>query len=150
MSVATRRDTVRKVATTAYNQLPHPLQRVAVVGSSLVATVHSKWSRLPLPVTVAYAINAVQTAYPTCKACYHPIIVGKTHGGWCAKQRSMECSTLFLAFVALWGGARNFFVCDGRSCTHPVPRPGQLCDCCQRNIVSVHPIVKHPAITVVD
>lgn len=134
MSVATRRTTTRKLAVAAYHRLPRTCKKLVVVGCASVAYAATKCPRIPVPATAAYAIIYVQRVFPGCVACYHPVITGKTHGDWCAAQRSMECSTLLNGFLAMCGGARNFFVCGGRSCSHPVPRPGKLCDCCEQNI----------------
>jgi hypothetical protein len=128
----------RRLAVGTYRWLPRTCKKLVVAGCASVASAATKCSWLPLPATAAYAIIYTQRVFPVCKACYHPVIIGRTHGKWCAEQRSMECSTLLHGYLAMLGGADVSIFCSGRSCQHPVPRRG-LCDCCQQNVMPAQP-----------
>lgn len=136
MSAATRRSLVRNLTTRVYSWLPTQGRRNLVQICAVI--VHPDLVGPLTPVFIAHHVIYVQTEYPNCSACYHPVIGREIHlGEYCLNDRKATQCESHASFVPMLGNDGTAPCCAMTGCSH-VTLGSAVCTCCQDGLIDGH------------
>lgn len=133
MSAAARRALARNLSARAFTRLSTKARRNIVQICAVI--VHPDLVGPLTPMTIATHLIYIQTEYPNCAACYHPVIGTEIHNGeHCLNDRNpMHCES-HVSFVPMLGNDGHVLRCAMTGCDHAT-LGNAVCTCCQNGLI---------------